>query len=86
MQPIKENNGKMRSIKKRILRNKVENHLLGSFRKSVSTQTKKLVFTANWNQARSSKFESYLIYVLDYFVDGHDFFATKLASFRKVSI
>ena len=72
--------------KKRLLRKKYKKHLLSSFQKTKSTQTKGSVFADRIEQVKKSKFEIELIKIVDCFLDGHVSYKSNLVSFKIKSL
>ena len=72
--------------KKRLLRKKYKNHLLGPFQKTKSTQTSVSVFAERIEKAKKTKFEFEPIKIIDCFLDGHGNFDSKLVSFKNESL
>ena len=72
--------------KKRLLRKKYKNHLLGSFQKTKSTQTGGSVFAERIEQGRKTKFEKELIKIVACFLDGHGNYTGDLVFFKVKSL
>ena len=64
--------------KKRLLRKKYKKHLLSSFQKTKSTQTKGSVFADRIEQVKKTNFELELIKIVDCFLDGHGSYTSSL--------
>ena len=69
--------------KKKLLRRKYKKLLLNSFQKTKSTQTGGPVFADRVEQVKKTKFELELIKIVDYFLDVHGNYTSKLVSLKK---
>ena len=72
--------------KKRLLKKKYEKHLLSSFQKTKSTQTRRSVFLDRIEQVKKIKFELELTESVDGFLDGHGNYTSNLVPFRIKSL
>ena len=78
---------RMPSIEKKILlRKKFKKHLFSSFQKTKSTQTGGSVFAEKIEKAKKTKCELDLIKIVDWFLDNHGNFDSKLVSFKIKSL
>ena len=72
--------------KKRLLRKKYIKHLLGSFQKTKTRQTKGSMFAERIEKVKKTKFEFELIKIVDCFLDGHGNFDSNLVSLKIKSL
>ena len=72
--------------KKRLLRKKFKKHLLSSFQKTKSTQTRGSEFADRIEQVKKTNFELELIKIVDCFLDGHGNYTSNLVSFKIKSL
>ena len=68
--------------KKRLLREKIKNHLFSSFKKTKTTQTSESVFAERIEKVKKTKFELDLIKIVDCFLDGHGNYDSYLVSLK----
>ena len=89
MQPIKQWNERMPSIaKKRLLRQnyKKHKHLLSSFQRSKSTQSRGSVFADRIEQVKKTKFELKLIKIEVFYLGAHGKYKSDLVTFEVKSL
>ena len=72
--------------KKRLLRKKYKKHLLSSFQKAKSMQTRGSDFADRIEQVKKTKFELQLIKNADCFLDGHGNYTINLVPFKIKSL
>ena len=68
--------------KKRLLREKFKKHFMSALQKNKSTQTSGSVFAERIEKVKKSKFESELIKLVDFFLDGRGNYDSNLVSFK----